>query len=626
MTARKGKVGITDTTLRDAHQSLLATRMRTEHMLPIAEKMDKMGFHSLEVWGGATFDTCMRFLGEDPWERLRALRKAFKNTKLQMLLRGQNLVGYKHYADDVVEAFVEKAAENGIDIFRIFDALNDTRNMEKAMQEVKKNNKHVQAAISYTIGPIYDLKYYVDLAKKLKNLGADSICIKDMAGILTPYFAYDLVKELKKETKLPIQMHTHYTSGMGAMMYLKAIEAGADVVDTANSAMAMGTSQPATETMIATLNDAGYDTGMNLDSVSEATEYFKETRKKYTLFDVYKGGVDVNVLRYQVPGGMLSNFISQLSQQNALDKLEDVLLEVPRVRADMGFPPLVTPSSQIVGSQAVFNVLMGERYKMVTNEVKNYMKGLYGQPPGKVNEEIRKQIIGDFEPITGRPADLLEPQLETAKQEIGELAKTTEDLLLYIMFPQVGKPFLEGTLEPEKLEEEIVCEKKSTKEQEKSEQRVLSGTTAVSSFARKRRNSKASNLSFYFNGTISNLDIKVDGNSYQVAVDGERGDAPPVKADEKPENIQSKPSEKKAPTKTEEYSSETEKIVAPLPGKIWKIEVQPGDKVSEGDTIIILEAMKMENPLTTSISGTVAEIMFKEGDSVNPGDVLAVIK
>ncbi|NLW25324.1 MAG: oxaloacetate decarboxylase subunit alpha [Clostridia bacterium] len=439
----KRYVGITDTTLRDGHQSLLATRMKTKDMLPIAEEMDEMGFYSLEVWGGATFDTCMRFLNEDPWERLKALRKAFKKTKLQMLLRGQNLVGYKHYADDVVESFVAKAAEHGIDIFRIFDALNDVRNMQKAIEEVKKNKKHVQATISYTIGPIYDLDYYLDLGCKLKELGADSICIKDMAGILTPFAAYDLVKALKQEIGLPIQVHTHYTSGMGAMMYLKAVEAGADIIDTANSALALGTSQPATETMVAVLNQGPYHTGIDLNRLTGLAEYFKKVRKNYAEFDVYKNGVDVNVLRYQVPGGMLSNFITQLSQQNAMDKFEEVLQEVPRVRADLGYPPLVTPSSQIVGSQAVLNVLLGERYKMVTNEVKNYMRGLYGQPPGKVNEEIRKKIIGDEEPVTVRPADLIEPQMEQVRKEIGHLADTEEEFLMYALFPQVAKPFLE---------------------------------------------------------------------------------------------------------------------------------------------------------------------------------------
>lgn len=439
----KRKIGITDTTLRDGHQSLLATRMKTKDMLPIAEKMDQVGFHSLEVWGGATFDTCMRFLNEDPWERLKALRKVFKNTKLQMLLRGQNLVGYKHYADDVVESFVTKAVQNGIDILRIFDALNDIRNMAKAIEVTKKVGGHVQATISYTTSPVHNQDYYIKMAKDLENLGSDSICIKDMAGILTPYGAYDLVSALKKEIKIPIQMHTHYTSGMAAMMYLKAVEAGASVVDTSSSALALGTGQPATETMVATFANTPFDTGIDLDKLLEITEYFKEVRKKYSEFDVYKTGVDTNVIRYQVPGGMISNFITQLQQQNALDKLPQVLDEVPKVRKDMGYPPLVTPTSQIVGSQAALNVLMGERYKMVTNEVKAYMKGLYGQPPGEVDDNIRKKIIGNEEPITCRPADLIGPQMEEAKKEIGQYADTEEELLSYVLFPQVAKTFLE---------------------------------------------------------------------------------------------------------------------------------------------------------------------------------------
>ena len=517
---KQRKIGITDTTLRDGHQSLLATRMKTEDMLPVAAQMDEMGFHSLEVWGGATFDTCMRFLGEDPWERLRALRQAFKKTQLQMLLRGQNLVGYKHYADDVVEAFVAKAAENGIDIFRVFDALNDIRNMEKAMTEVKKNGKHVQGTISYTTGPIYDLQYFVDFGKVLRDAGADSICIKDMAGILTPYGAYDLVKALKEEVNLPIQMHTHYTSGMGSMMYLKAIEAGADVVDTANSALALGTSQPATETMVAVLNDAGYETGIDLNEVSTLAGYFKSVRKEYEKYDVYKEAVDVKVLLYQVPGGMLSNFISQLSEQKALDKLDDVLAEVPRVREDMGYPPLVTPSSQIVGSQAVLNILTGQRYKMVTTEVKNYMKGLYGKAPGQVNEEIRRKIIGDFEVVTGRPADLLAPQMEEAKKEIGDLAKNTEELLMYILFPQVAKPFLEGTLVPEQVKlserkEEPKKEEPKREEPKKVEPQpvIEAKPLTVPKFAANlRRVEKGGHITMNFNGVVENLNINNDSS------------------------------------------------------------------------------------------------------------------
>ncbi|MDD4047311.1 MAG: oxaloacetate decarboxylase subunit alpha [Clostridia bacterium] len=436
------KIGITDTTWRDSHQSLLATRMKTEDMLPIAEKMDEVGFYSMEVWGGATFDTCMRFLNEDPWERLDKIKQALKKTKLQMLLRGQNLVGYKHYADDVVEDFIKKSVAHGMDVFRIFDAMNDVRNLRKAIEVAKKEGANVQATFSYTVSPVHDLNYYLKMAQDLVNLGADSLCIKDMAGILKPYAAYELVAELKKKFDIPVQLHSHYTSGMASMMYLKGIEAGADVVDTAISSMALGTSQPATETMVATLAGTPYDTGLNLEPLNEIAEYFKEVRKKYKEFDVYKTGIDTKVLMYQVPGGMLSNFISQLQQQNALDKFPEVLAEVPRVREELGFPPLVTPTSQIVGTQAVMNVLMG-RYKMITNEVKNYLRGLYGATPGPVSDEFRKQIIGDEEPITGRPADNIKPQLEQARKEIGMYLQKEEDVLSYIIFPQVAKKFLE---------------------------------------------------------------------------------------------------------------------------------------------------------------------------------------
>jgi len=436
------KVGITDTTWRDGHQSLLATRMKTEDMLPIAAKMDEVGFYSMEVWGGATFDTCMRFLNEDPWERLAKIKQVLKKTKTQMLLRGQNLVGYKHYADDVVEEFVKRAVAHGMDIFRVFDALNDVRNLQKAMEVAKKEGAHVQATISYTISPVHNLNYFLELTGRLVDLGADSLCIKDMAGILKPYAAFDLVKEIKQKYDLPVQMHTHYTSGMASMMYLKAIEAGAEMIDTAISSMAMGTSQPATEPLVATLADTPYDTGLDLRLLAEIAEYFKEVRQKYKDVDVYKAGVDTNVLLYQVPGGMLSNFISQLQQQNALDRLPEVLDEIPRVREDLGYPPLVTPTSQIVGTQAMLNVLMGP-YKMVTNEVKNYLRGLYGATPAPVNEQVRQEIIGEERPITGRPADFIEPQMEQARKEIGIYLQKEEDVLSYAIFPQVAKKFLE---------------------------------------------------------------------------------------------------------------------------------------------------------------------------------------
>lgn len=442
MLKEKRKIGITDTTLRDSHQSLLATRMKVEDMLPIADKMDEIGFHSMEVWGGATFDTCMRFLDEDPWERLDKLKNVLKKTKLQMLLRGQNLVGYKHYADDVVEEFVKRAAAHGIDIFRIFDALNDVRNLEKAIAVAKKEKKHVQATISYTLSPVHDLEYYLKMAQALLDLGADSFCIKDMAGILAPYQAFELVSALKAKFQLPIQVHSHYTSGMAGMTYLKAVEAGADVIDTAISPLALASSQPACETMVATFSETPYDTGLALSSLQEIAAYFQEVRTYYKAFDMPQAGVDTNVLLNQIPGGMYTNFINQLKDQKALHRLPEVLQELPLVRADLGYPPLVTPTSQIVGTQAVMNVLFG-RYKMVTNEVRAYLKGLYGKTPAPINEEIRKQIIGSEEPITQRPADFIEPQLKQARKEIGPVLQKEEDVLSYVLFPQVAKPFLE---------------------------------------------------------------------------------------------------------------------------------------------------------------------------------------
>ncbi|HHW06663.1 MAG TPA: oxaloacetate decarboxylase subunit alpha [Clostridia bacterium] len=440
------KVRITDTTLRDAHQSLLATRMKTGDMLPIAEKMDRVGFHSVEVWGGATFDTCMRYLNEDPWERLDNLKKVFVRTPLQMLLRGQNLLGYKHYPDDVVEAFVKKAVEHGIDIIRVFDALNDLRNLRKAMDVAKERGAHVQGTICYTISPVHNTEYYVNKALDLKAMGADSICIKDMAGLLSPVAAAELVKSLKSAVGLPVQLHSHYTSGMAAMSYYKAAEAGVDVIDTCISSLALGTSQPATESMVAAMAGAEFAPELDLSLLAEIAQYFAEVRKKYKAFDVSANIVDTNVLQYQIPGGMISNFMSQLAQQNALDRLPDVLQEVPRVRKDLGYPPLVTPTSQIVGTQAVLNVLAGERYKMVSSEVKSYVKGFYGQPPAPIDPEIKKLIIGDEEPITVRPADLLEPQLPQAKADIAPYMEKEEDVLSYALFPMVAKKFLEERL------------------------------------------------------------------------------------------------------------------------------------------------------------------------------------
>ena len=441
------KVGITETVLRDAHQSLIATRMSTEEMLPMLPMLDKIGFHSLECWGGATFDACLRFLDEDPWERLRILRRECPNTKLQMLFRGQNMLGYRHYADDVVEYFVQKSVANGIDILRIFDALNDIRNLETAIKAAKKEGAHMQAAISYTTGDVFTLDYYADYARRLADAGADSICIKDMAGLLTPYYVGDLVKAVKKASKLPVQVHTHYTSGLASMVLLKAIEAGADVVDTAMSPLAMGTSHPATESMVAALAGTEYDTGLNLEALDEIAKYVSTLREKYLaegLLNPKMLASDAKALIYQVPGGMLSNLLSQLKQAGKEDKLPEVLAEVPRVRADCGYPPLVTPSSQIVGTQAVFNIIGGERYKMVTKEFKGLVRGEYGKTPVPIDPAFRKQIIGDEKPIECRPADLLKPELDSLREEVKQWAVQEEDVLSYAQFGPVAVKFFEN--------------------------------------------------------------------------------------------------------------------------------------------------------------------------------------
>lgn len=442
----KKPVKIVETVLRDAHQSLIATRMTTDQMLPIIDKMDQVGYHAVECWGGATFDASLRFLKEDPWERLRKLRSGFKNTKLQMLFRGQNILGYNHYADDVVEYFVQKSIANGIDIIRIFDCLNDIRNLETAVKASNKEKGHAQVALSYTLGDSYTLDYWKDIARQIEDMGADSICIKDMAGLLTPYKAQELVEALKESTKLPIDMHTHYTSGVASMTYLKAVEAGADIIDTAISPFALGTSQPATEVMVETFSDTMYDSGLNKEALAEIAEYFRPLRDaslKSGLMDLKVLGVDINTLRYQVPGGMLSNLVSQLRDAHAEDKYYDVLREIPRVRKEFGEPPLVTPSSQIVGSQAVLNVLTGERYKMFTKESKKLLMGEFGKTVKPFDPEVQKKAIGDATPITCRPADLIEPQLAKLEAEMSQWKMQDEDVLSYALFPQVAKEFFE---------------------------------------------------------------------------------------------------------------------------------------------------------------------------------------
>ncbi|MDK2918519.1 MAG: oxaloacetate decarboxylase (Na+ extruding) subunit alpha [Candidatus Petromonas sp.] len=460
------KVKVTETVLRDAHQSLIATRLKTEEMVPILQKLDEVGYNSLEMWGGATFDASLRFLNEDPWERLRTIRKSIKKTKLQMLLRGQNILGYKHYADDVVIEFVKRAISNGIDIVRIFDALNDVRNLKTALETTKKEGAHAQGAIAYTTSPVHTTKTYVKLAKEMEDMGADSICIKDMSGLLTPFYAYELVSALKKAVKVPLELHSHATSGLASMTYLKGIEAGVDIIDTAISPFALGTSQPPTEAMVATLKGSQYDTGLDMNKLNEIAEYFRPIREKYMesgLLNPKVLGVDIKTLIYQVPGGMLSNLVNQLKKQNALDKFDEVLKEIPKVREDLGYPPLVTPTSQMVGTQAVFNVITEERYKIVPKEVKSYVKGMYGKPTVPIKDEMVKKIIGDEEVITCRPADLIQPQLNEIRDKMKEYLEQEEDVLSYALFPQVALEFFkQREAKKYNIDEDLVDEEQKT--------------------------------------------------------------------------------------------------------------------------------------------------------------------
>ncbi len=600
MTASKA-IEITDVILRDAHQSLIATRMRTEDMLPICDKLDKVGYWSLEVWGGATFDACVRFLKEDPWERLRQLREALPNTRLQMLLRGQNLLGYRHYADDVVTAFVQKSAQNGIDVFRVFDALNDVRNLETAMRAVKDAGKHAQGTLCYTTSPVHTPEAFVDLAKRLRDIGSDSLVIKDMAGLLTPYATYELVKALKSEIDLPLVLHSHATAGLAAQCQLKAVEAGVDRIDTAISAFAGGTSHPATESQVAALKDTPYDTGLDLELLSEIAEYFREVRKKYHQFESEFTREDVSVQINQVPGGMMSNLANQLKEQQALDRIREVFDEIPRVRADLGYPPLVTPSSQIVGTQAVYNVLSGERYKTITNEVKRYLQGGYGQAPAPVNGELQKRAVGNEELIEGRPADLLKPEMEKLKGEISALAESEEDVLTYAMFPDLGRDFLQqrkdGTLQPEQL----LPQKSATK-------------SAPST------------------GTPTEFKLDIHGETYEVAITGV-GDAGSGKRkiylslDGVPEETVFEPlnSYQAEGGSKRGKASEPGHVTSAMPGNVVDVLVKEGDRVVAGQGVLVTEAMKMENEIHANIAGLVDKVHVKKGDRVTPGEVLIEI-
>ncbi len=567
-------VKLTDTTLRDAHQSLIATRMRTRDMLPIAEKMDEAGFFSLEVWGGATFDSSIRYLNEDPWDRLRALKKVIRKTPLQMLLRGQNLVGYRHYSDDIVVKFVEHAAESGIDIFRIFDAVNDIRNMEVSIKTAKRTKAHVQGTVCYTVSPVHPIPLYVSLAKQLEEMGCDSLCIKDMAGLISPQNAFDLVRALKEEISIPVDLHSHCTSGMAPMSYMFACEAGADILDTAFSPFALGTSQPPTETTVAALCGTPYDTGLDLLFLTEIKKYFEELKEKYRgILDPISERIDTNVLKYQIPGGMLSNLVSQLKEQNALDKYDAVLAEMPRVREELGYPPLVTPTSQIVGTQAVLNVLMGERYKVVPKEVKDYVRGLYGRTPSPISREIITKILGDEKPITCRPADLLSPELDKATKEAQALGivKKSEDILTYALYPAIAPKFGRG----EAKEEELLVPKTN--------------------------NGKAVALPTEFK-------VDVDGDLFNVKIVSAGGGI------------------SVRPTETVETSRAVDgAISASMQGMVLKIKVKKGDSISKGDVVMVLEAMKMENNIHAPHDGAVKDILVKEGSTVSAGDVLLVI-
>jgi pyruvate carboxylase subunit B len=608
------KIEITDVSLRDGIQSLLATRVRTEDMLDIVEILDKCGFYSLEVWGGATFDVCLRFLKEDPWERLRKFKERAKNTKLEMLLRGQNVVGYRHYPDDVVEAFVKKAYDNGIEVFRIFDALNDTRNLRKPIETAKKVGAIVKGVLSYAISPVHTVEYYVEIARQLVDMGIDIISIKDQAGLLSPKVSYELVKALKSEfPKYPVHLHTQTTANLAEMAQLKGIDAGADMIDTAFYSLSSQTSHPAGETMIYVLREFGYQVDVDERLYQKAGDLFVQVRKKYKKFDVLPPYPDVGVLLHQIPGGMITNFISQLREQGMEEKLPEVLEEVVRVREDLGYPPLVTPTSQIVGSQAFLNVLHGERYKVVTKEVKDYVKGLYGRPPAPIKEDVLKKVLGDEEPLYHiRPADLLEPELERIREEAIKVgAKSEEDVLSYALFPLVAKEFFEWREKGEPYVPEL-----EEKEEEKKE-----------------------NIPVEFV-------ITVHGEQYHVQIAG-RGERTQegrtffVRLDGRLEEVLLRPVRELSPTEVvsgdlstlgTEVKPKRSKPVAlgdvasPISGRIVNIKVKPGDEVKEGDVLFVVEAMKMENEVHSPISGVVEEVLAQVGETVNPDEVVVRIK
>ena len=609
------KTLISELVLRDGHQSRIATRMRIDDMLPICAKLDNLDFWSQEAWGGATFDACVRFLKEDPWERLKKLRKALPNSRLQMLLRGQNLLGYRHYSDDVVRAFVQKSADNGMDVFRIFDAMNDMRNLRVSIEAVKKVGKHAEGCISYTTSPVHDIPQFVQLAAELEALGCDTICVKDMAGLLTPYSTFELVTALRAAISIPIHMHSHSTSGLSAMCFLKAVEAGATMLDTCNSSFGEGASHTSTESMVAALQNTEYDTGLDLGALQEITAYFTEVRKKYWQFESEFTGVDTRVLVNHVPGGMISNLSNQLKELDALSRMNEVLDEIPRVREDMGYPPLVTPTSQIVGTQAVLNILTGTRYKSVTNEVKNYLLGHYGKAPGKVNESVRKMAVGNDEVITCRPADLLEDEMNKLKSESETFAQSEEDVLTYAMFPDIGKTFLQernaNTLKPELLQ---------TK------------TTAATSSERYAPNEFKVTL----HGETFHIKLTGSGHHgetqrpYYVSVDGISEEAIVETLSE----IEVSGGQNNGKKKTAEKISSSNRprpshqgcVTTAMPGTIVEVKTKVGDTVEAGDGMLVIEAMKMENEIQAPQSGVVISVHVKKGDSVTPDETLVEIQ
>lgn len=587
-------LAITELVLRDAHQSLLATRMRIEDMLPIAEKLDKAGYWSIESWGGATFDACIRYLGEDPWERIRLLKQAMPNTPQQMLLRGQNLLGYRHYADDVVTRFVERAHDNGVDVFRIFDAMNDVRNLETAVKAAVNCGAHAQGTISYTVSPVHNLQLWLDMAKQLEDMGVHSICIKDMAGLLKPYECETLITQLKQTVDVPIAMQCHATTGLSTATYQKAIDAGIDILDTAISSMSMTYGHSATETMVSILEGTERDTGLSLPDLSEIAAYFREVRKKYAKFEGSLKGVDARILLAQVPGGMLTNMENQLKEQGAEEKFDDVLLEIPRVREDLGFIPLVTPTSQIVGTQSVLNVLTGERYKSITKETAGVLKGEYGATAAPVNAELQQRVLDGGEAITCRPADLIDPELEKLETELDSLAseksitlaeQKIDDVLTYALFPQIGLKFLENRGNPDAFEPAPSEESAATP--------AAPAATASAD-------------------APSSYDVRVDGKVYsvEVAASGQLGAITPVAS--------AAPAQAAAPAP----SAGGQAINAPLAGNVFKVLVGPGDQVSNGDVVIILEAMKMETEIRSAFDGTVSAVLVKEGDGVTNGQPL----